>query len=470
MTTTTATASITVLQSGPVLGKRSRRTHVLHLSSSPEPQCNSPDTSSLSSKPSLNRPLLINGALVPDTKKRYECTHPGCEKTYSKPSRLEEHERSHTGKRPFICETCNKSFLRDTHMHAHTRKHLPTSARPLAARKKAATKSLQNITNYVHTSALRTHHLERNPTVAAMKGAQSHLTQTNIFVRTPKPTMAGSTPIYYSTWTALQHHMRTAHPPTCMHSSCDGRVFASQKGLRAHQKLHEQRDLEDTMTLSDPDDGDRPPRKRRRGGEIGRDWKCEKDGCDKDFKSKKALDIHTKVTHLGRRDFICSHEGCGQAFGYKHLLQRHFAKAHNTTTTTADEDTPHDESDESDWASGDRVLQKPMQNSLDIDTITGHSYAQRARANVANAIALLCPYPQLQDIEFEQEPQINVALSCQYAFSRAYDLRRHLKAVHSVDAPKESVDKWVSRQKRAKRLAIVSALNDVPIIEPSEIL
>ena len=32
------------------------------------------------------------------------------------------------------------------------------------------------------------------------------------------------------------------------------------------------------------------------------------------------------MTHLGRRDFACP--ACGRAFGYKHLLQRHAAKAH----------------------------------------------------------------------------------------------------------------------------------------------
>jgi general transcription factor IIIA len=30
-------------------------------------------------------------------KRPYLCTHPGCSKAYSKPSRLAEHERSHTG-------------------------------------------------------------------------------------------------------------------------------------------------------------------------------------------------------------------------------------------------------------------------------------------------------------------------------------------------------------------------------------
>lgn len=56
--------------------------------------------------------------------------------------------------------------------------------------------------------------------------------------------------------------------------------------MRAHIKLHEERDVE--MEIGDADSGnetDRPPKKKRRGGEQGRDWKCEFVGCDKDFKS-----------------------------------------------------------------------------------------------------------------------------------------------------------------------------------------
>ena len=100
-----------------------------------------------------------------------------------------------------------------------------------------------------------------------------------------------NTPNYYPTWTALQHHIRTAHPPTCTHASCNGRVFASQHGLRAHQRLHEQRDVEEKMAVSDIEDSDsfQSPRKKRRGGEIGRDWKCDVDGCIKDFKSVSTL-------------------------------------------------------------------------------------------------------------------------------------------------------------------------------------
>ena len=40
---------------------------------------------------------------------------------------------------------------------------------------------------------------------------------------------------------------------------------------------------------SDAEEEGQPPRKKRRGGEVGRDWKCEVVGCGKDFKSVSAL-------------------------------------------------------------------------------------------------------------------------------------------------------------------------------------
>ena len=46
--------------------------------------------------------VLVNGSLVKNAKKKYHCTFPGCEKSYSKPCRLEEHERSHTGEVGFL--------------------------------------------------------------------------------------------------------------------------------------------------------------------------------------------------------------------------------------------------------------------------------------------------------------------------------------------------------------------------------
>ncbi|KAI5847547.1 hypothetical protein BZA05DRAFT_405174 [Tricharina praecox] len=55
--------------------------------------------------------------------KKYVCTHEGCDKSFARPCRLDEHLRSHSGDRPFKCtfdpEQCDKSFLRDSHLKAH---------------------------------------------------------------------------------------------------------------------------------------------------------------------------------------------------------------------------------------------------------------------------------------------------------------------------------------------------------------
>lgn len=100
-------------------------------------------------------------------------------------------------------------------------------------------------------------------------------------------------PAYFANWTALQHHMRTAHPPTCPYAACGGRTFSAQKGLRAHLRIHAERDLEAELEKHCGDEGgvdeDDRPRKRRRGGEVGRDWVCEELGCEKDFKSVRLL-------------------------------------------------------------------------------------------------------------------------------------------------------------------------------------
>lgn len=96
-----------------VLGKRKARqlngsgNLVLHLTSPCSVSENllgtsDSETSALGqSKFSDKTHILVNGSFIADTKKRYCCTHRGCEKAYSKPSRLAEHERSHTGQVSF---------------------------------------------------------------------------------------------------------------------------------------------------------------------------------------------------------------------------------------------------------------------------------------------------------------------------------------------------------------------------------
>jgi hypothetical protein len=220
----------------------------------------------------------------------------------------------------------------------------------------------------------------------------------------------------------------------------------------------------DAVLASETNTGE-PPKKKRRGGEMGRDWKCKVDQCGKDFKSvghavplqpyssnslpfflqKRALTTHINVHHLGRRDHICFHETCRRAFGYKHLLQRHLAKAHGTHDSA--EDTERGDGEEN---SPSEEEEDAPAAELDIAVITGTAYARGAKDRVDRLSALGCPYPELEPllIGFTAGPMVSEP--CGYVFSRAYDLRRHLMAVHKVEIDKERVDRWVQEKRMSK--------------------
>ena len=176
-----------------------------------------------------------------------------------------------------------------------------------------------SITNYERTYARSTHLQELSLIVVNTTAVRNPLTQTNTSGLTRKLTMVSSLsrrtliilsltralgkrytcvhanclpkddlePRYFPTWSALQSHIRTDHPPTCPHLSCNGRTFSNPGNLRAHLKLHQQREAEMEIDeyLDSGDDSEQPAKKRRRGGEHGRDWKCEIAECGKDFKS-----------------------------------------------------------------------------------------------------------------------------------------------------------------------------------------
>uniref|UniRef100_A0A8H7Y7H7 C2H2-type domain-containing protein n=1 Tax=Psilocybe cubensis TaxID=181762 RepID=A0A8H7Y7H7_PSICU len=484
-----------------VLGKRKATTNdenfVLLLSPSPStsalpststlpfPERLDSDSSSKQASDTISDFIIINGKLVPHTKKCYRCTHLGCDKAYTKPSRLEEHERTHTGQRPFVCVTCGKSYLRETHLHAHARSHLPDTARPLACERPGCEKRFWTSQHLqVHHSwhdgakpykcteencseAFPKHHLLRAhicsehapPGTKPYRCSHENCTKsfnTNQHLLTHQKThddkrytcvhvkcLANDDqlPRYFPTWSALQTHIRTDHPPTCSHPSCNGRTFSTQANLKNHIKLHEQREVDmEVAPVCSGDESEGSSRKKRRGGEHGREWLCEYPDCGKDFKSKKAKTTHINVKHLGKRDFICEYPDCKTSFGYKHLLQRHLAKYHcreNARDTTNEELSEMEDRD-------------PI--AFDIDVITGHKYAQNAQARLQESKALRCPFPFMHDLTGENPDRRvtgNILRECDYVFNRGYDLRRHLDASHDIVLPKETIDVWVKQQKKA---------------------
>ena len=157
----------------------------------------------------------------------------------------------------------------------------------------------------------------------------------------------------FSTWTKLQAHTRTLHPPTCPYPERNGKSSSQQRGLEAHLKARKGRAIEGLLNVGENTvNNGEPEARKRRGGEHGRDWICDLEGCTMTFKSvfpllnsvvafsrldveqKTAFSTHHNVSHLHKRDFVCTRRGCGRSYGYKYRLLRHVAQTHKSAESS----------------------------------------------------------------------------------------------------------------------------------------
>ncbi|XP_065075760.1 zinc finger protein 16-like [Ochlerotatus camptorhynchus] len=56
--------------------------------------------------------------------RKYKCSYEGCKRAYAHKPDLQRHEQTvHRGIRPFLCEVCNKGFVRNRDLRLHERQH-----------------------------------------------------------------------------------------------------------------------------------------------------------------------------------------------------------------------------------------------------------------------------------------------------------------------------------------------------------
>ncbi|KAF8677527.1 Zinc finger, C2H2 type [Rhizoctonia solani] len=358
---------------------------------------------------------------------------------------LRAHESAiHQGEKPYKCTLCTLAFGKHNALRRHIAdSHSSPGTKPYRCEHTGCTKSFA--TNQKLKSHTKVHD--------ATRYACAHPDCSND---------SASTPVQFPTWSLLQEHMRSAHPPKCPYAACEGRTFASSKGLRGHLKTHRDRELEasyatgssDTSLLKRPHQGvdstnesSEPPPKRRRGGEVGRDWLCPIDSCAKTFKSKKAQQDHMRVSHEGLRKFECPDAGCDKTFGYKHVMQRHLERHHRPQNNESALPKPN---------SKPTNQKNTAKAGTLIGLLTGQDYDESPQSSKSNAPPrprlISCPWPSaFGTTKLVNEPAsstIDNLVKCAFKFSRAYDLRRHLRSAHGLEAGADEVNAWVLKYKQ----------------------
>ncbi|KAG0235103.1 hypothetical protein BGX31_004354 [Mortierella sp. GBA43] len=301
--------------------------------------------------------------------KMYKCQYPGCEKSYTKPSRLEEHERVHTDEdhlavhvsshgsnREFKCihSGCTKAFYTKDKLVRHLKSHnesIPSSRASSVARgddngstttsddeeetKSLSLEDIQRVAKEIAQTKmyactwdgcqkrfnkhqkLKAHicmdHEGRKPYPCAHEGCDKSF-QTPSKLR--KHQLVHSEEMRYrceepgcagafTKWSVLQKHNKTHHK--CVPCRICGKSVL-KRNMNAHLKTH------DALRPVIP---------------------CKHPGCTKVFSTEWTLSTHVKTTHEkpeGTPTFKCEYEGCDKGYEFKHILERHVERVHTNPT------------------------------------------------------------------------------------------------------------------------------------------
>ncbi|PVV00863.1 hypothetical protein BB560_004735 [Smittium megazygosporum] len=240
---------------------------------------------------------LSNEQLV---SKEYSCSF--CDKVYRKPSKLQEHIRSHTGERPFKCTFpgCDKTFIRQSHLSVHNRTHYSDLKNKYKC-------NFENCSAAFNTNQ----HLKRHLTIHSnsnpyKKDAMNLLANTNLYTFIPHSRTHSIVQRYmcgykncnlkFPKLVDLKAHIKDAHKQSSIQCPECNKKFSRHDVLSEHMKTH---------------DSDR---------EL---IHCPYPDCSRVYLRESSLNIHIRSFHSNIKPFKCSEPGCEMHFARKHLLARH---------------------------------------------------------------------------------------------------------------------------------------------------
>lgn len=219
--------------------------------------------------------------------RKYPC--PTCGKVFKVPAMLRNHERVHTGERPFLCSLCSRSFTQMYALRNHEQQHRGESPYPCEQCGKG----------FFRPSDLEKHirsHTGERPFMCSVCSKAFHqLSGLVVHERIhtgERPYTCSFCSMTFNQWANKQRHEKT-HAGGTKPFSCDTchRKFSERKEMELHRAGH--------------------------GG--GRPRACQY--CSKSFRKPSELRDHLRRMHTNERPFQC--QLCSKAFFVAHELKQH---------------------------------------------------------------------------------------------------------------------------------------------------
>ncbi|CEP64668.1 Pzf1p LALA0_S13e00254g [Lachancea lanzarotensis] len=313
--------------------------------------------------------------------KTWICEYEGCNKAFSRPSQLTEHQETvHRGIKAFRCPHCDQSFSRKSHLERHLFSHSEekpyhcsvcnkgvTTKQQLRRHEITHTKSFKcpydNCDESFHKHPqLRSHilsaHLQKLTCEHCGKKFQrpyrlkAHLNKHHNPDAVFKYQCTHSSCLQsFKTWTALQQHIKEHHPklscPIC------NRACVGESGLAMHMKIH------DTTT-------------------VIKNWKCER--CPDLFFAKKTdlvahyMEFHRELVS----DLLANEETCSKPHDTKQPIPE-FTKPKRRSKSGA-----HPQESELESIQTEVTLRKYLETGNSTISLLHHSAGRK----------LQCSYPK----------------------------------------------------------------------------